>query len=282
MAGADPRFPAIRRRTSFVTGTPGDSRRAPSRTPFSARACSFVRRRSIPPELSIVIPVYNEEKWIERVISVVQESLARQGIEAEIITVNDGSRDRTAEVLSRVAGIRFINRSANGGKGAAVKTGLSAAIGRFVLIQDADLEYNPDNYTRILEPLRRGETRVVMGSRFLKEKPVFWGKRKSPYFTHYIGNKLIVFLTNLLYDQQATDYEGCYKAFDRTLVQSIAIASDGFEYDNELIGKILRRGHRVVEVPIDYRPRSYEEGKKINWRHGLRMLWTIVKYRFVT
>ena len=147
------------------------------------------------PELSVVIPVYNEAALIGRVLEVVRAALARQMIDAEIIAVNDGSTDGTADVLGREPGVRLIDQPINGGKGAAVKAGVRAATGNYVLIQDADLEYNPDNYTALLAPLRAGTSRVVLGSRFLNEKFRFWGQGKSPYWTHYIGNSLIVWLT---------------------------------------------------------------------------------------
>ena len=232
-------------------------------------------------KISVVIPVYNESRTIVAVIDRVKDSIARQELNAEIIAVNDGSKDDSAAILSRIPGIRFINKEKNGGKGSAVKAGFDAATGDILLIQDADLEYNPDDYTAVIGPIVRGETEVTMGSRFLKEKPVFFGKKKSPYLTHYIGNRMIIWLTNVLYWNNATDYEGCYKAFTLEVIRSIPIRSDGFEYDNELICKILRKGYKIIEVPIDYNPRSYEHGKKITWRHGVRMLWAILKYRFI-
>jgi glycosyltransferase involved in cell wall biosynthesis len=235
------------------------------------------------PKLSIVIPVFNERPTILTVIESVQASLQRQGLSNhEIIAVNDGSTDGTAEVLETVPGIRFIDLMRNCGKGGAVKAGFEAATGDIFLIQDADLEYNPDDYSAVIAPIAAGRADVVMGSRFLKERPRFFiGKKKSPYFAHYVGNNLIVILTNVLYRYRATDYEGCYKAFRREVIRAIPIRSNGFEYDNELICKVLKRKLRVVEVPIHYKPRTYGQGKKINWRHGMRMLWTIVKYRFV-
>ena len=232
-------------------------------------------------KLSIVIPVYNESGTIADVISRVQASVARQKLDAEIIVVNDGSKDNSAEIIKTIPGIVFVNKEKNGGKGSAVKAGFAAATGAIFLIQEADLEYNPDDYTAVIAPILKGETEVTMGSRFIKEKPVFFGKRKSPYLAHYIGNRMIIWLTNFLYWNNATDYEGCYKAFTSRVIRSIPIRSDGFEYDNELICKILRKRYKIVEVPIEYHPRSYESGKKITWRHGLRMLWAILKYRFI-
>jgi dolichol-phosphate mannosyltransferase len=126
-----------------------------------------------------------------------------------------------------------------------------------------------------------GHADASLGSRFISTKLVFWGENKAPYFTHYIGNKLIIWATNVLYRNNGTDYEGCYKAFRRTVLRDLVVNSNGFEYDNELVCKLLKRGCSIAEVPIRYDPRSYESGKKINWKHGVRMLWTIVKYRFV-
>lgn len=236
---------------------------------------------SPPKKLSIVVPVYNESRTITDVIGRIKKSIAQQKLDAEIIVVNDGSKDNSAEIIKTITGIVFVNKEKNGGKGSAVKAGFEIAKGDILLIQDADLEYNPDDYSAVIAPILKGETEVTMGSRFLKEKPVFFGKRKSPYLAHYIGNRLIIWLTNLLYSNNATDYEGCYKAFTAQVIRSIPIRSNGFEYDNELICKILRKGYKIMEVPIEYHPRSYESGKKITWRHGMRMLWAILKYRFI-
>jgi glycosyltransferase involved in cell wall biosynthesis len=231
-------------------------------------------------KLSVVIPAYNEEATIAETIERVK-AVDLGSVDVEIVVVDDGSKDRTREILQTIPGIRVVLQERNGGKGAAVKSGFRAATGDVVLIQDADLEYDPQDYGPLLQPIVDGRVEAVMGSRFLLERLKFFGAgRKSPFFTHYIGNKLIVAFTNGLYGNSATDYEGCYKAFSRRIVDSIPIEANGFEYDNELICKILRRGYRIAEVPIKYRPRTYEEGKKIKWQDGVRMLWTIVKWRF--
>ena len=232
-------------------------------------------------KVSIIIPVYNEEKTVADVIAVVKSSVKKQNLNAEIVVVNDGSQDASAEILRSVEGIVFIDQKVNQGKGAAVKAGFKAATGDILLIQDADLEYDPQDYSAVIAPIVQGQSPVVMGSRFIHEKLIFWGTNKSPYFTHYIGNKAIVWLTNFLYRFNATDYEGCYKAFSKPVIDSIPIRSNGFEFDNELICKILKRKIKIVEVPIHYLPRSYENGKKITWKHGLKMLWTILKFRLV-
>ncbi|HET7909825.1 MAG TPA: glycosyltransferase family 2 protein, partial [Nitrospira sp.] len=191
----------------------------------------------------------------------------------------DSSTDFTAEVLKGIRNIRAIRHEKNAGKGSALATGIDAATGDVVIFQDADLEYSPEDYPAVLQPLIDGSCDAVMGSRFLGERPVFWGSRKSPYLNHYIGNLLIIWITNVLYGKQFTDYEGCYKAFRRCLLVDTPVEAAGFEFDNELICKLMRKGARIAEVPIQYHPRTYAQGKKITWRHGLVMLWTIVQWR---
>ena len=231
-------------------------------------------------KLSVIIPAYNEEKTIAQVIERVKRADIC-GLELEVVAVNDGSKDRTEEVLKSIPGIRVVSHAKNGGKGSAVKDGFRAATGEVLLIQDADLEYDPGDYKALLRPILDGRCEAVMGSRFIRDRPhFFFGERQSPFFTHYVGNIAIVTLTNLLYGNDATDYEGCFKVFLKKLVDSVPIEADGFEYDNELICKLLRRGCRIEEVPITYSPRSYQEGKKIKWRDGVLMLWTIVRWRF--
>ena len=229
-------------------------------------------------KLSIVIPAYNEEFSIAEVLRRVK-AVQLNGIQKEILVVDDASADRTASIAGTVTGVRVIRHEKNKGKGGAVKTGIASATGDIVLIQDADLEYDPQDYHAVIQPIVSGTADAVMGSRFLINRLVFWGKNRSPYFVHYLGNKTIVAITNLLYHQSFTDYEGCYKAFSRSLLTQTEIVANGFEFDNELMCKIFRKRVRVSEVPIHYQPRSYENGKKITWRHGLIMLWTIVKWR---
>ncbi|TAL12171.1 MAG: glycosyltransferase family 2 protein [Nitrospirae bacterium] len=231
-------------------------------------------------KLSIVIPAYNEEATIEAIVRRVQ-AVDLGPVEKEIIVVNDGSGDGTERVLKGLSGIRHVSHERNAGKGAALTTGFQSATGDIVLIQDADLEYSPDDYPAVIRPIVEGQSDVVMGSRFILYKPTFFGRRRSPYLSHYIGNMTITTVTNLLYGRRFTDYEGCYKAFRRTVVAATPITAKGFEFDNELICKLMRKGTRIVEVPIHYTPRTYESGKKITWRHGVIMLWTITKWRFL-
>lgn len=241
---------------------------------FDSRRCPSFRK------LSVVIPAYNEEASIAEVVERVRQ-VDLGALEREILVVDDGSRDRTREVLKTLRGVRALFHESNRGKGAAVRTGLAAATGDIVLIQDADLEYDPRDHPAVLKPILEGRTEAVLGSRFIRSRPsFFFGDRQSPFFTHYLGNLLIIHVTNGLYGNDATDYEGCYKAFTKRLVDSIPIEAEGFEYDNELVCKLLRRGHRLAEVPIRYAPRTYEAGKKIRWTDGLVILWTILKWRF--
>jgi glycosyltransferase involved in cell wall biosynthesis len=231
-------------------------------------------------KLSIVIPAYNEQATIEAVIKRIH-AVDLGSIAKEIIVVDDASRDNTPYILKGIPGIVCLRHSINAGKGAALTTGIHAATGDFVLFQDADLEYTPEDYLVVITPLLNGGCEAVMGSRFLRERPVFWGKRKSPYLNHYIGNLLIRWATNTLYGKRFTDYEGCYKAFFRATLLDTPICAKGFEFDNELVCKLMRKNVRFEEVPIRYSPRTYGQGKKITWRHGITILWTIIKWRFI-
>ncbi|MBI4678180.1 MAG: glycosyltransferase family 2 protein [Elusimicrobia bacterium] len=252
----------------FESGADAGAKPGTSSTPSASR-------------VSIVIPCYNEAVHIAEVVARVRAA-DLGGLEREIIVVDDGSSDGTGAVLESLDGITHLSHPVNRGKGAAVKTGFAAAAGRIVLIQDADLEYDPGDCRAVIAPILEGRADAVLGSRFAYERPhFFFGERRSPFFAHYIGNLTIIALTNLLYGHDATDYEGAYKAFRREVVAGLPIEADGFEYDNELVCKLLRLGRRVIEVPIAYHPRSYEEGKKIHWHHGLRIVWTILKWRFL-
>lgn len=229
--------------------------------------------------VSVVIPCFNERDSIETVVARVREADLGMPL-GEIIVVDDGSTDGTRDVLRELNGVKAIFHERNSGKGAALRTGFAAASSRFVVIQDADLEYSPQDLKMILAPLAEGRADAVIGSRFAYERPrFFFGERKSPFFTHYLGNNLIVMLTNLLYGAAFTDYEGAYKAFLRADVLSLEVSAAGFEFDNEVLCRLLRRGKRVVEVPIRYAPRSYQDGKKITWRDGATIVWTIIKWR---
>ncbi len=231
-------------------------------------------------KITILVPSYDEEYTIREVIEKVKQASLPRDLEKEIIVVDDGSRDGTREKLSEISGIQVFFHDKNQGKGAAIKTGIRYATGDIILIQDADLEYDPQDYPVITQPILSGFVEFVVGSRFLYEQPKFFTKNGDPFFSHFIGNWIIIWLTNFLYGQNMTDYEGGYKAFTHSLAQSIPIRANGFEFENELICKSIRQGYKIVEVPIHYKPRLYSEGKKIGWRDGLVILWTILKWRF--
>lgn len=220
--------------------------------------------------LSVIVPVYNEEATIGEVIDLVDAV----PIDKEIIVVDDGSTDSTAHVLaSRGSKLRHVHETrANFGKGGAVRIGLTYASGRFTIIQDADLEVDPREYERILAPLLAGEAEVVYGSRFRERSPV-------PLKTR-LANRFLVLLTNLLYGSRLTDMETAYKAFRTDVIRRLRLTSLRFEIEPEITAKLLRCGYRIVEVPISYRPRTKDEGKKIGFRDGLSAIWCLVRYRF--
>jgi glycosyltransferase involved in cell wall biosynthesis len=229
------------------------------------------------PRLSIIIPAYNEMGTIEQLIQKVSEVHLPE-IEKEIIVVDDGSKDGTRETLQKISGIRYIFHEKNLGKGGAVKTGFKAATGDILLIQDADLEYDPNDYAAMIAPILSRKTELVLGVRIMPDRD---GRRKkSLYWLSWLGNYAITWSTNLLYSNNAEEYEGCYKAITKSLAEKIEVETNDFDFDNELICKALKRGYKTVDVPIRYYPRSYDDGKKINWRHGVKILKTIFYYRF--
>jgi len=229
-------------------------------------------------KLSIVIPAYNERNTIEELIKRVK-AVDLDGIEKEIIVVDDGSKDGTREILKSIPGIRYIFHEKNLGKGGAMKAGFKTATGDLLIPQDADLEYDPNDYPAMIAPILAGKTEVTNGVRI---QPKDDSRRTSlSYWLHWLGNNAITWTTNVLYWHHAGEYEGCYKAFTKKLVDSIEIKTNNFDYDNELVCKILKRGYKIIDVPIRYYPRDYEQGKKIGWKHGFLILWTIIKTRFL-
>lgn len=222
--------------------------------------------------LSVIIPVYNESATIAELLHQV-ESVA---IDKEIIVVDDFSADGSRDVLRQVKSplIRVFFHDQNRGKGAAVRTGLEKARGEFVIIQDADLEYDPREYPKLLAPLLNGEADVVYGSRFM-------GQIRQMTLVQRVGNRFLTVLTNLLYGTSLTDMETCYKVMPTKVLQGIRLRSRAFEFEPEVTAKLLRRGYRVKEVPIDYTARAASEGKKISWTHGFPAMWCLIKYRFV-
>lgn len=220
-------------------------------------------------KLSIIIPVFNEEKTIGEIIRQVQKV---KGFEKEIIVVDDHSTDNTPNVLKKVKGIRIITHEQNHGKGSAIRTGVARATGDYVMVQDADLEYDPQDILLMLEPIKKGKAEVVYGSRFT-------GQRRNMFFWHWMGNQTLTLLTNILYNTTLSDMETCYKLIPRELLSSLNLQAKRFEFEPEVTAKILKRGIRIWEVPISYAGREYEDGKKISWRDGLPALWTLVRER---
>src|SRR3990170_2460276 len=224
-------------------------------------------------KISVVMPVYNEFKTIREIIARVRAV----EMDKEIICIDDASTDGSTRILQEEAAagnIRALFHDKNMGKGAAVRTGLQAITGDIVIIQDADLEYDPEDYYALVRPILRGKAQVVYGSRFL-------GEHKAMYFWHAVGNNLLTLVTNVLYDSTLTDMETCYKVFPREIARKINLKANRWGFDPEITAKIMRMGHRVYEVPVSYTGREFSEGKKISWREALPILYTLVKYRFV-
>ncbi|MDQ2809806.1 MAG: glycosyltransferase family 2 protein [Chloroflexota bacterium] len=218
------------------------------------------------------MPVYNEVRTIRQIVEHVQAVPLRK----EIIAVDDCSTDGTAAVLeelARAGHIRLFKHRANRGKGAAVRSGLAQVRGHIVIIQDADLEYDPSEYPLLLAPILKGRSKAVYGSRFL-------GAHKAMYFWHQLGNKMLTLVTNILFDTTLTDMETCYKVFTADIARKLDIQSDRWGIDPEITAKILRMGNRIYEVPITYTGREMWEGKKISWRDGIAVVGTLLRYRF--
>jgi len=232
---------------------------------------SGIKGRLQDPLLSVVMPVYNERATIDEIIARVLAVPLR----IELIVVDDASKDGTRERLEELRGQRgftLLLQPANRGKGAALRRGFEAVTGDIVVIQDADLEYSPEEYPQLIELIREGRADVVYGSRFLGRHRVF-------LFTHYLGNRVLTLVTNVLYNTMLTDMETCYKVMRVDVLRSMQLRSDSFGIEPELTAKIFKRGYRVYEVPITYDGRGYDEGKKITWRDGIVALWTLLKYR---
>ena len=242
------------------------------------------------PKLSIIIPVYNEKETILEILRRVLDTDLRK----EVVVVDDCSNDGTREILQSMAGaqtkgadhalppdggepialrdIRFLFQAQNQGKGAALRRGFAVATGDIVLVQDADLEYDPRDYPKLLEPILDGRAEVVFGSRFLG------GPQRVHYFWHYVANRFLTLLSDMFTNLKLTDMETCYKVFRREVLKDIRLKSDRFGFEPEITAKVAKGKWRVYEVPISYAGRTYEEGKKITWKDGLQALWCIIRY----
>lgn len=235
-------------------------------------------------KLTIIIPVFNEKNTISEIIKRVKE-VKITGFEKEIIIVDDGSTDGTTdEVLKSIKGskIIFLQHKNNAGKGAAIKTGVSEATGDYIIIQDADLEYNPKDIEKLTSPIRENQAEVVYGTRLNRFPNLKRDEKTFQFLIHYFGNRFLSFLTSVLYGQWLTDMETCYKLFPRKALTGINLNSHGFDFEPEITAKLLKKGYKILELPITTTPRGYGEGKKLNTiRDGTIALYTLIKYRFL-
>lgn len=222
-------------------------------------------------KLSVIIPCYNEAGTILEIIKRVKKTPWNK----EIIVIDDGSNDGTAELLKTIKDnqITVIFQKVNQGKGAALKIGIKQTTGDYVVIQDADLEYDPQDWKKLFDPIKKGKAQVVYGSRFT-------GEHRDMFFWHWLGNKLLTLITNILFNTTLSDMETGYKVFKREIIQAIPLRANRFDFEPEITAKILKSGVRIYEVPISYAGRDYNEGKKITWGDGVKAIFALLKYRF--
>ncbi|MGZ4802876.1 MAG: glycosyltransferase family 2 protein [Acidimicrobiia bacterium] len=225
-------------------------------------------------KLSVIVPVYNERNTVVEILR--RMRAVELPLDREFVVVDDGSDDGTHSVLTQLGDstVKIVTHPQNRGKGAAIRTGLEHVTGDLVLIQDADLEYDPDDWPKLLAPMLKGRAKVVYGSRIT-------GEHRNMLYLHWLGNKMLSLVTNLMFNTTLSDMETCYKLFDREVLRGITLRSDRFDFEPEITAKVLRQGIRIYEVPISYAGRELDEGKKITWRDGFAALYALVKYRFI-
>ncbi len=226
-------------------------------------------------KLSVIMPVFNEKKTIRQIIA----KVLAVPIEKELLIVDDASTDGTREILKEYEGkesIRIFYHEKNKGKAGAIKTGIPYATGEIITIQDGDLETDPNDFVHLTEPIKKGEASVVYGSRYLNKN------EKSLYFAYKFGARFLSYVVNIMYGQNITDEATCYKVFRSDILKKIPLVYDRFEFCPEVTAKVSKMGYKIKELPMNYYPRSFDEGKKMNWRDGIKALWVLVKYRFVS
>lgn len=241
--------------------------------------------------LSVIIPAYNEEKTIGKIIDIVEQVKLPKGVTKEIIVVSDGSKDTTAKIAKEKTkeykNVKFIDRKQNRGKGYSIREGLAIASGDIFIIQDADLEYDPHEYSKLIQPILDGKTQVVYGSRALhqtqqmRNEKFLKSKHEKAYYGYYFGGRVLTWLANILYGANITDEPTCYKVFTKEVKEKMNLKCERFEFCPEVTAKVARAGYTIYEVPTPYYPRGFDEGKKIKWKDGVEAIWTLVKYRFV-
>ena len=227
-------------------------------------------------KISVIIPVYNEARTVEKLLG----KVLAINLNLEIILIDDASTDQSVKIVldkrnkEQLTNLKLIRHEKNKGKGYAIRTGLKEVTGKIVIIQDADLEYDPEDYYELIKPIESGEYKVVYGSRNLRKENI---KRKD---ANYYGNKLLTFVSNVLYGARITDEATCYKVFETKAIKSLNLKCKRFEFCPEVTAKVRKKGYKIKELPISYEPRSIAEGKKINWKDGIEALWTLIKFRF--